>query len=422
MFTFLHAADLHLDTPFSAVRARTMPEAVVEVLREASLRAWDRLVATAIERGVAFVVLAGDIYDGAERGVRAQRRVLDGLERLDAAGIRSFLVHGNHDPVDEGWTAIDRLPPLAHRFAPARESSAGIESIGFTVDGAPVTVHGVSYAVRATTENLALRFPSDPGPGFHVGVLHANVGGDTGHDPYSPASVADLRSRGIDYWALGHIHTRRVLHRDPWIVYPGNLQGRSPRVSERGPKGAVLVRVEHGRATEPELVPLDVVRFLSVTVDIGPLSNTGELIERLVTAADPAAHDGRSLIVDAEIVGSGPLHDELVDSARRSQVLDALQPSDSSEPFVWWNGITWSSRPAVDLDEARRGNDFLADLLATADGPAGGATNGGDWRDSVPQLPLDVVKLLDDVPQPRDPDIAARALALAVDHLTGGAR
>lgn len=417
MFTFLHAADLHLDTPFSSVGGRGMPDGIARVLREASLRAWDALVDTAIQRGVAFVLLAGDIYDGPERGIRAQLAFRDGLARLDAAGIRSFIVHGNHDPVNEGWTAIDRLPALAHRFAPAGSAGEAPEAVSFEAGGEAVTVHGISYAVRTTTENLALRFPAKTGAGFHVGLLHANVGASADHDPYSPATVAELQTRGIDYWALGHVHTRATLHAGaPWVVYPGNLQGRTPRPAEQGAKGAVLVTVDRGTATEPELIPLDIVRFADVSVDITDLNSAGELIDRLQEAGDPGEHDGRSVILRATVTGTGPVHEELVAATRRDEIIEALRPIAATEPFSWCDRIDWKTRPALDLGEVRRGNDFLSDLLATAESPPAER----DWRSGLPKIPADVARYLDTQLDPAGPDVAGRALDLALNELTGG--
>src|SRR4051812_18096121 len=103
-FQFLHAADLHLDTPFSGVHR--VDARLAATLRDATTQAFENLVAAALERSVAFVVIAGDVYDGAERGVRAQLAFRDGLDRLARAGIQSFVVHGNHDPVEEGWSAV----------------------------------------------------------------------------------------------------------------------------------------------------------------------------------------------------------------------------------------------------------------------------------------------------------------------------
>src|SRR5947209_17672622 len=106
-FHFIHAADLHLDTPFASI-GRAAPE-IAGRLRDASLEAFDALVKMAIEREAAFVVFAGDIYDSADRGVRAQLRFVRGVERLGERGILVFVAHGNHDPLG-GWSAIRRAP------------------------------------------------------------------------------------------------------------------------------------------------------------------------------------------------------------------------------------------------------------------------------------------------------------------------
>lgn len=228
-------------------------------------------MAEALARSVDFVVLAGDLYDGAERGIRAQRAFLDGVTQLADAGIRTLLVHGNHDPVAEGWTAITEFPDLVTTFPAHR-----VASVRFEAGGEQVTVHGTSYAVAATSENLARRYPVAEGGGFHLGLLHANVGGpSTGHADYSPCTVDDLRRTGYHYWALGHVHGRRTLHQgDPWVVYPGNLQGRSTKPTERGPKGAVVVTVTDGVAAEPTFVPLDRVRFVDLTLSITPTATS----------------------------------------------------------------------------------------------------------------------------------------------------
>ncbi len=227
-FCFVHAADLHLDTPFKGV-GRTN-EFVARSLREASLEAYDSLATLCIERRAAFLVLAGDIYDGAHRGVRAQLRFLDGLERLGRAGIPALVVHGNHDPIGSGWAAISSWPASVHIFG-----SSSVETVPVLgEDGTIAHVHGISYGQRDVSENLVRRFPVAVGSGFHVGLLHCNVlGRDSGHASYSPCSLDDMAVTGLDYWALGHIHTRAVLSGRPhgdeqWVVYPGNLQARSP--------------------------------------------------------------------------------------------------------------------------------------------------------------------------------------------------
>src|SRR3954471_6541707 len=169
-FRFVHAADLHLDTPFASL-AHVSPE-IAGRLRDAALEAYDALVDLAIAREAAFVVLAGDTYDCADRGVRAQLRFLRGVERLGQAGIRVFAVHGNHDPQD-GWSAIRRAPGNLVVFG-----SQAVESHAVLRDGETLAqVYGISYGTRDVTDNLARGFHRIDRPGLHVGVLHCNVGG-----------------------------------------------------------------------------------------------------------------------------------------------------------------------------------------------------------------------------------------------------
>ena len=150
-FRFVHAADLHLDTPFRGLAAED--EQVAGAMRDASLDAFDDLVELAIDRGSAFVLLAGDIYDGESRGVRAQLRFLKGLERLSAANIKVFIVHGNHDPLG-GWSAIRSWPSGVTIFGDRDVQCHPVQINGRTV----ANIYGISYAQREVSDNLALRF------------------------------------------------------------------------------------------------------------------------------------------------------------------------------------------------------------------------------------------------------------------------
>jgi len=370
-FSFVHAADLHLDSPFKGIGS-TAPH-VAEQLREASLAAFDTLVAKCLELGAAFLVVAGDVYDGPERGLRAQLRFRDGLYRLSAAGIPSFVVHGNHDPVETGWSALSgSWPEHVTVF-----SAGAVQAVTVEIDRIPVaTVQGVSFAQRSETENLALRFAPRAGPGVQIGVLHCNVqGAASGYDDYSPCTLDELRSVGLDYWALGHVHTRMILSGrkgsdEPWVVYPGNLQARSPKPSERGPKGATVVHVRGGRIAEVEPVACDIVRFDLVRLDVSEPGDLAELRQRFASAARDCLEsaDGRSLVLRGELVGQGELHADLCRPGTLQDLLVALREDFAAdEPFCWWDSIDDQSRPAIDFAAARAGSDFPADLIALAD-------------------------------------------------------
>lgn len=363
-FKFLHASDLHLDTPFRHLG--TVAPHVARVAREASIAAFEELVRVALAQEVAFVVLSGDIYDGAQRGLRAQLAFHRGLSRLAEAGIATLVASGNHDPLDEGWSAVGTWPELVTFFPPHEPGSVEI----YRGNKLVAVVHGISFHNRHVSENLALRFERDQRPGIHVAVLHANVGANNLHAAYSPAALGDLLLRGMDYWALGHIHARTVLHRDPWVVYSGNTQGRSLKPSERGAKGALLVSVaDDGHIDEPLFVALDVVRFVEQTVDISPLDDVVALRVMLTELASEtlAAGGDRNIILRAHLKGRGPLHQILARVGVVEELLRELRENETTtQPFVWWASLEVETQADWQLDELIERNDFVADLAARA--------------------------------------------------------
>ncbi|SFM27910.1 metallophosphoesterase family protein [Methylobacterium pseudosasicola] len=312
-FSFIHAADLHLGSPLSGLATRDAE--LARRLATAGRQAFEDLVTQAIERRVAFVVVAGDIYDGdwADNtiGLFFARQVA----RLDRAGIPTILVRGNHD-AESVITRSITLPPSVHVFPAARADTLRLESLR-------VAVHGRSFQARAVEENLSLTYPAALPGWFNLGVLHTSCTGHAAHETYAPCSVADLTARGYDYWALGHIHEYAELSKDPWIVFPGNIQGRSVR--ECGAKGAVLVEVADGRVTGVSRFPLDRARFEQFTVDLSDAADTSAALETVEKALRPLAEVAaqRLVLVRVHLTGTTPAHDAL--SADRDNVTAEIQ-------------------------------------------------------------------------------------------------
>ncbi|MBM3259393.1 MAG: DNA repair exonuclease [Candidatus Sericytochromatia bacterium] len=324
-FTFVHAADLHLDTPFKGV-SRIAPR-MAEALRDASLEAWDALVALCLREQAAFLLLAGDLHDGHMRGLRAHARLRSGLDQLVREGCQVFIVRGNHDARDE---VEDRLPlPEGVHVFPAGDPTAVAVRQGTRI---LATVHGVSHGGPAEHANLAVRFPRPVGPGPHLALLHANLGREAEHAPYAPCSTWDLAMSGHDYWALGHIHRRQVRREGrAWLVYPGNLQGRSPKPSECGPKGAMVCRVREGIIAEPEFVALDRWRFVSERLVLPPDADLAAVQRLLGEAAEAAIaqSEGRGLLLRLALEGAAAVARELLRpglAASLRQVLDDQTP------------------------------------------------------------------------------------------------
>ena len=418
-FRFLHAADLHMDTPFTGMRR--VDASLVTTLRDATTLAFDNLVNAALEHSVAFVVLAGDIYDGPERGVRAQLAFRNGLDRLAQAGIPSFVVHGNHDPVEDGWSAVRKWPDRVTVFGPGSVATVPVERDGQRL----ALIHGISYARRETKENLVLRFRRDRAECFQVGVLHCNAGANADYAPYSPCSVDDLVSAGLDYWALGHVHLRQFLYEGgPWIAYPGNLQGLSPKPSELGAKGVLLVDVDDGRVASVDFLPLDVVRFDAFDMDIAGLADVSGLIDALVEAAceRAATHGGRTVVLRVSLTGRGAVHLDLRRSHVRDQFLLPVRTAlASATPAVWLDAIDDRTSPELDVAALRGRGDFAADLIETVDSrlatPAGSSDLIASYLDGLPGG--DLRRLLGTAVDaaPADDEIRS-SLEMALDRVT----
>ena len=357
---FVHAADLHLDSPFTGLKAAA-PENVAKALVKATFDAYDNIIDLCVSEEVDALLVAGDVYDGADRSLRAQLQFVEGLKKLDNAGVRSFVCHGNHDPSD-GWEARLNYPAGCHCFGPEWEA------VPVSDDPNSVVIHGISYPKRVVTENLALRLGRvDHGP-FSIGLLHANVSNDPNHAAYAPCSLDDLAQSGVDYWALGHVHTRQVLsERNPAVVYPGNPQGRHP--NETGTRGVYLVEVDDEGNVGLDFRPMDTVRWARLVSDIGAFETEQELLdalhERMQGMLDGA--EGRSVVVRMTLTGRGELNRTLRRPSTTEDLVEAINREwAEGSPFAWCERIEDASGSPFDRQARLKGSDFLAEVLRTA--------------------------------------------------------
>ncbi|WP_295845928.1 DNA repair exonuclease [Tardiphaga sp.] len=311
-FSFIHAADLHIDSPLAGLRLKDA--AVAARFAEAGRRAVEALVAETIASKASFLIIAGDVFDGSWKDVTTGLFFVGAIGRLHREGIPTFIVKGNHDA--ESVVARDLPYPDSVRvFSASQASSIALESCR-------VVLHGRSFPNRHIDEFVAT-YPARHDGWLNIGVLHTSLDGRPGHAGYAPCSVDDLKRFGYDYWALGHIHAHEIVDRDPWIVFPGNLQGRGIR--ETGAKGAVRVTVEDGRIVEVAPIVLDGARWAHLTLDIARADAEDEVVAR-ITAAIADAHagaEGRPLAIRVTLTGATALHNHLV--ARREWLEEDLR-------------------------------------------------------------------------------------------------
>ncbi len=358
--TFVHAADLHLDTPFKRVDAAD--QRVRDACVEATFAAYDRIVEVCLERQADFLVIAGDLYNSAERSVRAQSRFRSAAERLAQGSVRVFVASGNHDP-STGGSARLQMPENVHVF-----SSKAVERVEFPSDeDVRCVLYGRSFGRAKETDNLALGFRKSDGDPFAIGVLHANVGGNEQYEPYAPCSLEDLRASGMDYWALGHIHQHLVLSTDPPVIYPGSPQGLDP--NEAGGHGCVIVTVGSTGA-RTEFVETGQVTWDRQAVDLTSAVSLDDVLASLRAGCESVRESsgGRPVLLRIDLIGRSEVHPQLAHAEVFEDLVAEVRAEQLGlEPWVWLDRVRDLTRPAIDLDRVREGADFAGDLVRLAD-------------------------------------------------------
>jgi len=355
MIRFIHAADPHLDSPLQGLEAHE--GAPVEVLRGATRRAFENLVSLAIEESVDFVVIAGDLYDGDWKDYSTGLFFRAQMVRLQSKGTPVYLIAGNHDAASVITKKLS-LPENVNVF-----STQTTESL--EVAGHPITIHGRGFPNRAVPENLAIEYPMALPGRFNLGLLHTSLTGRPGHDTYAPCSVAQLREKGYQYWALGHIHQPEVINKDPWIVFAGNCQGR--HIKEAGARGCRLVTVSDSLQVEGvEWRSLDVVRWAELNIDLSGVETETEATRLVSDAMGKAVTAAEGRLVAARIILSGTtqLHGSLHrnDEHWNAQFLASAQ--DHGADAIWIERIKVSTSPVYDLAELAE-RDALTKIVVT---------------------------------------------------------
>jgi exonuclease SbcD len=411
MVRFVHASDLHLDATFGGVDATD--EKVAGALVRSTIEALDRVVDLCIDRGADFLVIAGDLYNSADRSLRAELAFQRAMRRLESAGIGAFVVHGNHDPAD-GWSAGLKLPETVVMF-----SAEEVERREVLRDGEVVcAVYGRSFPTRQVRENLAREFSRDDGDALAVAVLHANVGQREGWDDYAPCTVDDLRVAGMDYWALGHIHLPGRVSDRPPAIYPGSTQGLNP--TEEGPRGCYVVDLDANGAVE-EFVETASVLWRRVTVDAADLGDLEEVRNAIAEACETLRSEGgnRPTVVRVELGGRSDVHADLARPGVGVDLLDDLREEQlAREPWIWIDRIRDRTRPAVDLAEILEEEGLRGDLVRLAAERSDDPEAATELVETVLAPVLARLTVRPDLELPADA-IIQRARDLCLDLLSG---
>lgn len=382
---FIHAADIHLDSPLTGLSA--YPDAPAKSLRSATRDAFTNLINEAIEQQVDFLIIAGDLYDGGWKDHNTGIFFCREMGRLKKAGIHAYVKFGNHDAESE-MTRKLTLPDNVHTFESRKAHT-------FLIEDLKVALHGRSFKDAATTENLAQSYP-DPVPGmFNIGVLHTALGVHATHANYAPCTIDELHAKGYQYWALGHVHECQIWQGAATIVFPGNLQGR--HIRETGPRGAVLVTADETGVQKVERLFVDVLRWHSVDVDASGCSTMADVVrainEELQTVVESSPPNMPSA-VRITITGKTPAHGELfgMEAQLRAEVLASAAALGAER--LWIEKVKTSTTPMDEPDVIRARGDALADLQALFEqaqtDPEFIASLKGDLMALVSKAPLEL--------------------------------
>jgi len=403
LFRFLHAADTHIDSPLEGLEA--YDGAPVSALRGATRVAFENLVRLALDQRVDFLLLAGDIYDGDWKDFSTGLFFTRQMARLKAAEIPVYLIAGNHDAASvltRRLTLPDNVQVFSTRTAETK-----------TLDGLPVAIHGRGFPHRAVPENLALEYPERLPGQFNIGLLHTSLTGAPGHDTYAPCCLADLAAQGYQYWALGHVHEPRVLARAPWVVYPGNPQGR--HIRETGARGCQLVTVgDDLEVVEAEFRALDVVRWARLEVDVSDEDNNAAVYARIGAALARAAveAEGRLLAARIVLVGATTLHSALKRDLPGLRA-ECINQAQSVLDGIWIEIVEVRTTPRQNLAELAARDDLTRIVLETLDQAAVGELAVPDEvRDLLKILPLELREGVAD-------DLALEQRAALLDDVRG---
>ncbi len=357
-FRFIHCSDLHIDSPFKGLASQV--PSLTDRLRESTFRAFHKIVKLALEEKVDSVLIAGDIFDGADRSLQAQLKFRRGLAELSQAGIPSFIVHGNHDP-SKSWSHTLDWPKGTTIFAGNKVQRFPVRKDGEIL----AWIYGISYPQKEVNENLALKFKKDQEQGFAVGLLHTNVGKQPGHDNYAPCSLQDLISRNLDYWALGHIHEFKILREDnPCIVYSGNTQAR--HLKEAGPKGCCLVTLNSNAPANIRFVATDVVSYRSTILDVSKASSINEVLRSAQAqieglAKEPITCEG--LVIRIVLTGRTSIHNELQNPGTTKTLEEEINIFfEGNSPWVLVD-LSAQTFGTYNMDSLKDAKDFIADLI-----------------------------------------------------------
>jgi DNA repair exonuclease SbcCD nuclease subunit len=352
-FRFVHTADVHLDSPLATLALRD--PGLAELIGGATRKAFVAVIDLCLVEEVDALMIAGDLYDGEQTSMKTARFLADQLRRLDEAGVKTFIIRGNHD-AESRITKELTLPDSVKVFA------GRAEAVSLGQGGLEAAVHGVSFAQKHAPESLLPKFRPPISGCVNIGMLHTSLGGSPAHGLYAPCALSDLHGAGFDYWALGHIHQRFEERGRAAIVMPGNPQGRD--INEEGPKSATLVAIDDDRKITIEERLTSVAQFERVRIDLAGADDWRDALKRIEKGLEAARAGAESehLVARLMLTGATPLAWRLRSDA--DVLAEESRMAGAAIGKTWIDKIELDSVAPMRANESAPSTDPVAELRA----------------------------------------------------------
>jgi len=355
-FKFIHAADLHIESPYKGVSH--MNEALGGALVEHGIRAYEKLIQTAIDEKIDFLLIAGDSFDSESGSLSAQYRFVRGLERLNVEKIPVYIICGNHDPLSS-WSAHLQLPVNVTLFEADEVQQHTVKKDNTAI----AEIYGVSFGQKEEYNNLAKKFKRNDNAPFSIGLLHGTIAGNDAHTPYCKFEMDNLRASNLDYWALGHIHKREVLsEQNPMVVYPGNIQGR--HFNETGEKGCSLITVNQGKIAKHDFISLSDIIYEYRMLDVNGFEDMSAFFSEINSLKQELTETGKSYLLRLQLNGKTALHAVFAERNEMEQLIkDFNNENNYQSSFVYIDKFIPQTTPEIDLETRKQSSDFIGDLI-----------------------------------------------------------
>jgi DNA repair protein SbcD/Mre11 len=403
---FIHCADVHLDTPLQGLAQ--YPGAPVNEIRNATRRAFEKVLDAAVSERVNFLIIAGDLYDTGLKSFESALFFNKQMVRLKDAGIDVYLIHGNHDAASKLIKQL-RPPGNVHIFRSSEPQT-------FSNDELRMAIHGQSFATPEIIDDLAANYPP-PIPGFfNIGVLHTNLTGISEHANYAPCSLETLKNKGYQYWALGHVHNRQILCVDPYIVYPGNIQGRHGK--EQGEKSCELVTVADAGTVSIDPISTSVVPWVQAEVDASGCQTADDVYERVRTGFAGLLSKGKERVtaLRLRILGTTDAHTELNRDPEQVRNEAISIANECGNGLLWVERVQVATLPRLDREALLTRDDPIGEIVRIIAGLRHEPTSVAAW-DEIAELQK---KLPSEIAEGADPvKLDFATLSAAIEEAEG---